>query len=125
MTYPFGYGLSYTKFEYSSLRAEKDGSGLKASLKIKNAGCRDSKEAVTLYLRPDDVSDGAPNVKLVCVGKVFIKAGDTAELTLDIEPDALKYTDEDGNYYFRKGKYTLLAGSCLEKYAAASAHIDL
>ena len=125
VTYPFGYGLSYTKFEYSSLRAEKDGCGLKASLKIKNAGCRDSKEAVTLYLRPDDVSDGAPNVKLVCVGKVFIKAGDTAELTLDIEPDALKYTDEDGNYYFRKGKYTLLAGSCLEKYAAASANIEL
>ena len=121
--YPFGWGLSYTKFEYSGISAVKDGDGLKVGLTLKNAGTYDAGEAVTLYLAPKDTSDGAPNVKLIYLEKVFVKAGDSLKLTLDVEPDALKYTDENGEYFFRPGGYTILAGSCVEKYAKASADI--
>ena len=123
--YPFGYGLSYTRFGYSGMTAEKDGDGIKVKITVRNEGGTDSKEAVTLYLIPEDASDGVPNVKLVYLEKIFLRAGDAAELECRIEPDAVKYTDENGNYFFRPGKYTLLAGSCLSGKAAASAGIEL
>lgn len=76
--YPFGYGLSYTDFEYSGLKVRTEGDDLVATFKIKNTGSRDGEEVAQLYLRWDD---NMP-YKLRTFARVAIPAGKTEKVTL-------------------------------------------
>lgn len=93
--YPFGYGLSYTSFEYSDfvLSADsitKDGS-VKASVKVTNAGNRDGKETVQLYIRDVYSSMTRPVKELKAFKKVEIPQGKTVEVEFDITPEMLSW----------------------------------
>jgi beta-glucosidase len=93
--YPFGYGLSYTSFEYSdftlsSSQITSDGS-LKASVMVTNTGKYDGKEIVQLYIHDVYSSMTRPVKELKAFKKVFIPAGETLEVEFDITPDMLSW----------------------------------
>lgn len=81
--YPFGYGLSYTRFEYSDVEAHVENGGVVINCKISNVGDFDGKEVVQAYL------DG----ELKAFEKVFIKSGETAEVTLEMKDEDVKRFD--------------------------------
>lgn len=93
--YPFGYGLSYTSFEYSDfvLSADtmtKDGS-VKASVKVTNTGSRDGKEIVQLYINDVYSSMTRPVKELKAFKKVEIPAGKAVDVEFEITPEMLSW----------------------------------
>lgn len=93
--YPFGYGLSYTTFEYSDFRlsAEEMTSAdtLKAVVKVTNTGKYDAKEIVQLYIRDVYSSMTRPVKELKGFRKVFIPAGESVEVEFEITEDMLSW----------------------------------
>jgi len=93
--YPFGYGLSYTSFEYKdfSLSADtmpSDGS-VTVSVKVANTGSRDADETVQLYIHDVYSSMTRPVKELKAFRKVHIKAGETVEVAFEVTPDMLSW----------------------------------
>ncbi|MCR5663851.1 MAG: beta-glucosidase [Oscillospiraceae bacterium] len=105
--FPFGYGLSYTRFRYSDLRVEKDG----VSFRVKNIGKCDGAEVAQLYIAPPPES-GRPVRELRGFRKVFLKRG--AEATLRFPLDDGFFSVWDGCWVVPAGRYTVLAGGSSE-----------
>ncbi|MBJ2184106.1 MAG: glycoside hydrolase family 3 C-terminal domain-containing protein [Muribaculaceae bacterium] len=78
--YPFGYGLSYTTFEYSGLKLSTDGDTLRATFALTNTGSRDGEEVAQLYLR---TAAGAP-LKLRTFARVAVPAGESRRVELSL-----------------------------------------
>ena len=124
--FPFGYGLSYTQFEYSDLIVEtpiyrvSKGRDLskyneticKATCKVKNIGPYDSDEVVQLYVR-DEVASVAPASKLLKgFQRVHINKGETAEVSFNLtQRDLAVYSQEKG-WHFEPGEFTIMVGDC-------------
>ncbi len=89
--YPFGYGLSYTTFEYSDLKLDSDKGGksdnVKVSVRVKNTGDFDGEEVVQLYIRDLAASLIRPVKELKAFKKIFIKKGETKEVTFTLIPE--------------------------------------
>ena len=112
--YPFGYGLSYTTFQYSdvSLSAptmEQDGS-VTAKVTITNTGKRDGAEVVQLYIRDLVGSITRPVKELKGFEKIFLKAGESKTVSFKITPDLLHFYDYDLNYVAEPGDFDLMIG---------------
>jgi beta-glucosidase len=99
--YPFGYGLSYTKFEYSSLIISKSQlkCGETANLKItvKNIGQYESEETVQLYLKDMDASVIVPKYSLKGIKKINLKPGQESQVNFELTPRQMALIDNDGN----------------------------
>ncbi|HEU0228466.1 MAG TPA: beta-glucosidase BglX, partial [Arachidicoccus soli] len=97
--YPFGFGLSYTSFSYGKLRlsniALKGNQVLKASVSITNTGNYDGSEVVQLYIRDLVGSISRPVEELKGFRKIFLKAGESKEVSFDITPNDLKFYNAD------------------------------
>ena len=111
--YPFGYGLSYTQFEYSDLQVEtvsKMDTLCKVTCQVKNIGTRDGDEVVQLYVR-DEVASIAPASKLLKgFQKVHINKGETRQLIFYLtERDLSVYSAEKG-WHFEAGEFTMMVG---------------
>lgn len=114
--YPFGYGLSYTTFEYSGMKVsssamKKDGS-VTVKATIKNTGTRDGAEVVQLYANFNGDThygkNGNLRRKLVGFARVELKAGEQKEIEMPVGYDNLSYFDESAhNYKVAGGKVTL------------------
>ena len=114
--YPFGYGLSYTSFEYGPAQAVWRDGGLEVSCDIRNSGTRDGDEAAQCYLgRPERVPEGVQSVPkmLVDFRRVFIPAGETRRVTFNIEARYFQYYDADSRSYqvFTGGREVLVGAS--------------
>ena len=111
--YPFGFGLSYTGFEYSSAKlstnALRAGDSLAISAQIKNIGGRDGDETVEAYLIPKP-GDGAPLRSLVGFKKIRICRGETKEVQMTISPRQLSMVSPDGRRSVQPGEYELYVG---------------
>lgn len=113
--YPFGYGLSYTDFEYGRASVDKkeigEGEEIKISLRIRNAGQVFGKEVVQLYVEPED-SRNRPLRELKGFRKIALKPGEEKEVCFTIgERDLSYYSAELGAWCVKEGKYTLCLGS--------------
>lgn len=113
--YPFGFGLSYTKFEYNDIRCERAGDDIKVSCQITNAGDRDGEEVAQCYLgRPDLLPDGvqcAPKV-LVDFQRVSVKKGETKTVEFLVKDLYLQYYDiKQKDYRKLTGKRELMIGA--------------
>lgn len=104
--FPFGYGLSYTNFEYSnlSLKIEKD--AVFARIMVKNTGHIKGKETVQLYITKDDSRIVRPTLELKGFAKVELKPDESKEVVIEVPFDSLKvfvnneFRLEDGKYTF-------------------------
>ena len=111
--YPFGYGLSYTHFDYTSgklstmeLRARDS---LTVSAQLKNTGNRDGVETVELYLIPKAIAS-APLRTLVGFEKVHVRKGETRSVQITIAPRQLSLVAPDGSRSVQPGEYKLYLG---------------
>lgn len=113
--YPFGYGLSYTKYEYGNLKASADKvseNGVMLTVDIKNAGAYDGVETVQCYVTYKNLKDATnvPNASLKAIKKVELKAGETKNVTIELPYEAFALADEDGKYKVYEGEYEVFVG---------------
>ncbi|MAW94238.1 MULTISPECIES: beta-glucosidase BglX [unclassified Leeuwenhoekiella] len=111
---PFGYGLSYTSFEYKNLSLAKKEINQDESLEIQvdvtNTGDRDGEEVVQLYLH-DKVRSLTPPVRtLKGFEKVFLKKGETKTVTLTLEADDLKFYNGALDFVAEPGEFEIFVG---------------
>jgi beta-glucosidase len=91
--FPFGYGLSYTRFEYSDLKVESEGDSIKATFSIRNAGDRAGAEVAQLYVEPVKPAVERPIKELKGFEKVFLAPGESKELSVTLDERAFAYFD--------------------------------
>ncbi|MEG1699689.1 MAG: beta-glucosidase BglX [Alistipes sp.] len=112
--YPFGYGLSYTRFAYSELAvSEGDGEGVHArvAVTVTNTGTRAGEEVVQLYVRDEVASITRPVKELRGFEKINLQAGESRRVSFDITDAQLGFYDNALNYVVEKGDFTLLVGT--------------
>jgi beta-glucosidase len=126
--YPFGYGLTYSKFEYSNLKLshpELDaGSPLGIDVDVRNASGRPGDEVVELYIRFPKVP-GAPLRALRGFTRIHLAAGELRHVKLALEPRDLSYVNESGERMIAAGDYTITAGGGQPGTAAPQATAQL
>ncbi len=114
--YPFGFGLSYTRFEYKDLKISADhlaaGEPLRISVELKNAGSMDASEVVQVYLSDLQASTQVPLNKLVGFKRVPLKAGQTAMVKFRLSAEAMMFVDENGEEKLEPGEFRLTVGGC-------------
>ena len=113
LQFEFGYGLSYTSFEYSSLKIESASKKTTVTLDVKNSGKRDGFETVQLYIKnPGSTEIIRPSIELDSFCKVFVKAGDSKTVKLELSEYAFTVYSTIFKKYVRvEGEYKICAGS--------------
>ena len=112
--YPFGYGLSYTTFEYSDLTVSGRVPDVEVTVRVKNTGVRDGDEVVQLYVIDPLASTVRPRKQLRAFDRVFVKAGETVPVTLKLGPDAFSLVDAAGKTVIERGDFILEVGASSE-----------
>jgi len=113
--YPFGYGLSYTEFAYSDLRAEKTGGGLRAAVTVTNTGKARGDEVAQLYIRRVSPSGTVhPLRRLIGFERLHdIGPGESRTAAFTVNPCDLEiYMETEGRKIVESGKYLVYAGGC-------------
>lgn len=121
--YPFGYGLSYTRFDYGGLQVRKADGGLKVSVDVTNTGDVTGDEVAQLYIRRADPSKTVhPLRRLIGFERLHdIAPGGSAKAEFTVNPCDLEiYMEEAGKKVIEPGKYRIYAGgSCLDERVCA------
>ncbi len=117
--WPFGYGLSYTTFDYSNLRTDKSSFGpddtITVSVDVTNTGNRAGKEAVLLYSSDLIASQVPDNRRLRAFDKIELAPGETKTVTFTLPASDLAFADYHGNWVLEAGDFNLSAGNQIAK----------
>ena len=112
--YPFGYGLSYTRFEYSGLTADKTevpaGEDITFQVTVRNAGDRESHETVQLYLKDTEAGVTVPKWQLRGIRTVFLRPGEQAEVEFPLTGRQMALINEDGKCVLEPGQFQVFVG---------------
>ena len=112
--YPFGYGLSYTTFEYGDLKLDKSemtiSDSITVSIEVTNTGSRDGAEVVQLYIRDLVGSVTRPVKELKDFKKVSFKAGEKKTVTFTVNVDDLSFYNSDLKWGSEPGEFTVFVG---------------
>lgn len=113
--YPFGYGLSYTKFNYSEINLSSNtlklGNSITAKVTITNTGDFDGEEVVQLYIRDIVASVTRPVKELKGFEKIFLRKGESKEIEFTINSDMLSFFDVNMLYKAEIGDFKLFIGT--------------
>ena len=113
--FPFGYGLSYTKFTYSDVSVSnsnpKGNQTIQASVTLTNSGNYDGAEVVQLYIRDLVGSITRPVKELKGFQKIFLKKGESKTVTFSISPEDLKFYDNNLKYDWEAGDFDIMIGT--------------
>ncbi len=111
---PFGYGLSYTDFEYSNVRLNnetlKEGGSITISATVTNTGNHDGQEVVQLYLHDKVRSITPPMKELKGFEKIFLKKGESRTVNFEITTEDLKFYNWDIEYVYEPGEFEFFIG---------------
>ena len=108
--YPFGYGLSYSKFEYSSLQVNRNG----VSLTLKNVGDYDAYETVELFIGKKDSAFFRPIKELKGFKKVYLEKGQEKEVFIPFDEYSFRVFSKDSSKFeVEEGEYQIYIGSSL------------
>lgn len=111
--YPFGYGLSYTKFEYKNLKIENNyesNAKVKVSVELKNTGDTKGIETAQLYLQDEFASVTRPIKELKGFKQVELAPGETKTIDFKLTNAELGFYDNDGNWLVEKGSFKVYVG---------------
>jgi len=112
--FAFGHGLSYTRFEYSGLTVKPAATTVSGSVevavKVKNAGARDGREVVQLYVRDPVASRSRPLRELKAFEKVRLAPGEERTVTFNLQPKELGFHDDSGRYGVEPGEFDVFVG---------------
>ncbi len=112
--FPFGFGLSYTAFEYKNLKLNKTvfakGEPVQVSVEVTNTGNYDGKEVVQLYIHDDYASIIRPIKELKGFELVDLKKGETKTVSFTLTDKELGFYDNEGNYLVEPGTFKIMAG---------------
>ena len=124
--YPFGYGLSYTTFEYSNFKLSsqeadingnqeatewQNGKKITATVTVKNTGARDADEVVQLYIRDMVASISRPVKELKGFQRIHLVAGESKEVSFEITPDMLKFYNIELKHVIEPGDFKIMVGA--------------
>ena len=114
LQWPFGYGLSYTTFDYANLKVDKasftSDDILTVSVDVKNTGSRAGKEAVLLYSSDLVASIVPDNKRLRDFTKIELQPGETKTVTFKLPAKDLAFVNADGNWTLEEGEFVLKIG---------------
>ena len=111
VAYPFGYGLSYTAFEYSGLHATPEG----VTLTVKNTGSLPGDEVVQVYVSKPDAKIFRPMQELKGFARVRLEAGESRTVAIPLDDKAFRYwNDPAGRWAVEGGSYTVRVGASSE-----------
>ena len=112
--FPFGFGLSYTKFDYKNLKinntAFTKGEPVQVSVEVTNSGNYDGKEVVQLYIHDDYASIIRPIKELKGFELVSLKKGETKTVSFTLTEKELGFYDNEGNYLVEPGTFKIMVG---------------
>lgn len=112
--YPFGYGLSYTDFEYSDFRIDgnemRADRPLTATVTVTNTGSRDGDEIVQFYIRDLSASVARPVKELKHFERISLKPGEKRDVSFTITPDDLKFYNRNLEFVAEPGEFQIMAG---------------
>ena len=113
--YPFGYGLSYTQFEYGTLQLSakqlKGNQKLTVTVPVKNTGKYAGKEVVQLYIRDEVGSITRPVQELKGFNKIELAPGETKNVSFEITPELLKFYNGDIKFDWESGDFQIMVGT--------------
>jgi beta-glucosidase len=112
--YPFGFGLSYTSFEYGAMQVSsnnlKGNQKLRVTIPVKNTGKYTGKEVVQLYIRDEVGTITRPVKELKGFQKIELAAGETREVVFEITPELLKFYNSDLKFDWESGDFQIMVG---------------
>ncbi len=113
--YPFGYGLSYTQFEYGNIELSakqlKGNQTLTVTVPVKNTGKYAGKEVVQLYIRDEVGSITRPVQELKGFNKIELAPGETKNVSFNITPELLKFYNGDLKFDWESGDFQIMLGT--------------
>lgn len=109
--FPFGFGLSYTKFTIDHLNAVDEGDTVRVSVIVKNTGDRDGAEIVQVYAGSNGADQDRPVKLLKGYQRVELKAGETKNISIFVDKDDLKFYDAHTAQWVLDKVYTLYVGN--------------
>lgn len=124
VTYPFGYGLSYTDFGYSPVSMKENlamGENLKVEVDVTNKGKIPGEEVVQLYVSHQDAAYKVPLYSLKSFKRIKLKGGETGKVSFELTPEQLSQTDVYGNTIQYPGKVRIYVGSSSPAKTTAAA----
>lgn len=112
--YPFGYGLSYTQFQYSNIRLAKKeyrvNEKIEAIITVANTGAYDGEEVVQLYIRDITASVVRPVKELKGFQKIFLKKGEVKDVRFTLTTDDLRFYNDRLQFIYEPGEFRLYIG---------------
>ena len=109
--YPFGYGLSYTDYEYTNVKSSADvvgKDGVDITATVKNAGSMEGRETVQVYVKV--CREGTPNAQLKGICKVALKPGEEKQIQIHLPAEAFGLFDEEGKLQIAQGEVLVYVG---------------
>jgi beta-glucosidase len=114
--FPFGYGLSYTKFTYSALKVPsqvKSNEGIKVQVTVLNSGTKEGDEVIQLYVKHPNVTVPVPLYSLKGFKKVHLKASERTNVTFNLTSKDLAILDKDNKWFVHYGDIEIYIGGSL------------
>ncbi len=114
--FPFGFGLSYTRFTYSDLKLDRTtiraGESLSLHYTLTNSGAVEAEEVAQVYLTDLQASTVVPLHSLIGFQRVHLKSGERTVLTFTITPEMMKLVNDAGDRVLEPGEFRVTVGSC-------------
>ena len=113
--FPFGYGLSYTRFEYANLELSymKEANEVKVSVQVKNVGDHSGDEVIQIYVKDLSASAPLPIQSLQGVKRIHLDNGEAKNVEFTLSPRQLAAVTEKGQYRFEPGDFEISVGGAL------------
>ncbi|MBN2469824.1 MAG: glycoside hydrolase family 3 C-terminal domain-containing protein [Anaerolineae bacterium] len=114
--YPFGFGLSYSRFTYSDLTLDKRtiraGESVSLNCTLTNSGAVEAEEVAQIYLSDMEASTVVPLYSLIGFQRVHLRPGERAAITFTITPEMMEMVNDAGEHILEPGEFRVIVGGC-------------